>query len=92
MHEGCCRPLGEAESAFFSKEAMLKKYGSFKMLVENEISAENPLYLEGFLREAGVSSGQKVLEIGIDPRYLAVDRSSVEECRRFWSSLHPNMP
>jgi ubiquinone/menaquinone biosynthesis C-methylase UbiE len=72
MDKGCCRPLGEAESAFFSKEAVLKKYAPFKTLIEKEISAEKPPYLEDFLREANVSSGQKVLEIGINPGYLAI--------------------
>jgi len=72
MSEGCCRPLGEAESAFFSKEAVLRKYESFKTLLGKETSAEKPPYLEDFLREANISSGQKVLEIGINPGYLAV--------------------
>jgi len=72
MSEGCCHPVGEAESAFFSKEAVLRKYESFKTLVEKEICAEKPPYLEDLLREADVSSGQKVLEIGINPGYLAV--------------------
>jgi len=72
MDKGCCRPLGEAESAFFSKEAVLKKYVPFKTLIEKEISAEKPSYLEDFLREANISSGQRVLEIGINPGYLAV--------------------
>jgi len=72
MDKGCCRPLGEAESAFFSKEAVLKKYVPFKTLIEKEISAEKPPYLEDFLREANISSGQKFLEIGINPGYLAV--------------------
>jgi ubiquinone/menaquinone biosynthesis C-methylase UbiE len=72
MDKGCCRPLGEAESAFFSKGAVLKKYAPFKTLIEKEISPEKPPYLEDFLREANVSSGQKVLEIGINPGYLAV--------------------
>ena len=72
MDKGCCRPLGEAKSAFFSKEAVLKKYVPFKTLIEKEISAEKPPYLEDFLREANISSGQKVLELGINPGYLAV--------------------
>jgi len=72
MDEGCCRPLGEAESAFFSREAVLKKYELFRVLIEKELSAGKPPYLEDFLREASVSSGQKVLEIGINPGYLAV--------------------
>jgi len=72
MDEGCCRPLGEAESAFFSKEAVFKKYESFKTLREKEMSAEKPPYLEDFLREANISSGQKVLEVGINPGYLAI--------------------
>jgi arsenite methyltransferase len=77
MEKGCCRPLGEAESAFFSKEAVLKKYESFKTLIEKEISAEKPLYLEDFLREANVSCRQKVLEIGVNPGYLAVYLSRI---------------
>jgi len=72
MSDGCCRPLDEAESAFFSKEAVLKKYESFQKLVDKEISAEKPLYLEDLLRETSISAGQKVLEIGINPGYLAV--------------------
>jgi ubiquinone/menaquinone biosynthesis C-methylase UbiE len=77
VEKGCCRPLGEAESAFFSKEAVLKKYESFKPLVEKETSAEKPPYLEDFLREANVSRGQKVLEIGVNPGYLAVYLSKI---------------
>lgn len=72
MGEGCCRPLGEAESAFFSKEAVLRKYVPFKTLAEKQSSGEKPPYLEDFLREANISPGQKVLEIGINPGYLAV--------------------
>jgi ubiquinone/menaquinone biosynthesis C-methylase UbiE len=75
--KGCCRPLGEAESAFFSKEAVLRKYESFKTLIEKETSAEKPLYLEDFLREANVSRGQKVLEIGVNPGYLAIYLSKI---------------
>ena len=72
MDESCCRPLEEAESAFFSREAVLKKYECFKTLIEKVTSAEKPLYLEDFLREASISPGQKVLEVGINPGYLAV--------------------
>lgn len=72
MVEGCCRPLEEAESAFFNKEAVLKKYESFKTLLEKNIPSEKPRYLDDFLREANISAEQKVLEIGINPGYLAV--------------------
>jgi len=72
MDKGCCRPLGEAESAFFSKEAVLEKYVPFKTLIEKEISAGKPPYLDDFLREANISSGQRILEIGINPGYLAI--------------------
>jgi ubiquinone/menaquinone biosynthesis C-methylase UbiE len=72
MGEGCCHPLGEAESAFFSKEAVLKKYESFKALVERRKTVSKPGYLEDFLREANILKGQKVLEVGINPGYLAV--------------------
>lgn len=77
MDEGCCRPLGEAESAFFSREAVLRKYECFETLIEKEISAEKPLYLEDFLREASISSGQKILEIGINPGYLAIHLAKI---------------
>lgn len=72
MDEGCCRPLGEAASTFFSKEAVLSKYESFKPLVEKGPSVGKPSYLEDFLREADISSGQSVLEIGVNPGYFAV--------------------
>jgi len=72
MNEGCCRPLGEAESPFFSKEAVLKKYESFKALIEKRTTLSKPTYLEDFLREANILKGQKVLEVGINPGYLAV--------------------
>jgi len=72
MDEGCCHPLGETDSVFFSKESLLKKYESFRELAEMKTSAEKPPYLKDFLREANVLKGQKVLEIGINPGYLAV--------------------
>lgn len=72
MDEGCCRPLGEAESAFFNKEAVLKKYEPFRNLLEKERSLGKPRYLDDFLREASISAGQRVLEIGINPGYLAI--------------------
>jgi len=72
MDEGCCRPLDEAESAFFNKEAVLKKYRPFRNLLKKELSPEKPPYLGSFLREASILAGQKVLEIGINPGYLAI--------------------
>ena len=72
MDEGCCRPLGETDSVFFSKKSLLKKYESFRELAEMKTSAEKPPYLKDFLREANILKGQKVLEIGINPGYLAV--------------------
>ena len=77
MDEGCCRPLGEAESAFFSKESLMKKYEPFKILIGKRISTEKLPYLEDFLREAEISRGEKVLEIGINPAYLAVYLSKI---------------